>query len=111
MFFKNKLYFNVVVFNVDWEDVQVGGVMVNGQQFIIINVEGVNLCGVELFICVVLIDELIMYVIYFYIKVELMVDVLFLFNVYDEFDEDGNLMNLDELFDGKDGDCLLGFFE
>ena len=107
-FFKNKLHFNAAVFNVDWEDAQVGGATVNGQQPITTNAEGANSRGVELFTRAVLTDELTMYATYSYTKAELTADAPFLFNVYDEFDEDGNPTNLDELFDGKDGDRLPG---
>lgn len=45
------------------------------------NVGFVNLKGVEFFICVMIGDNWVVYVIYVYVKVELIEDVFYLFGV------------------------------
>lgn len=100
---KNKLHFNAALFNVDWEDAQVGGATVNGQQPITTNAEGANARGVELFTRAILSDNLSMYATYSYTKAELTADAPYLFGTYDEGDTEAA-----EYYDGRDGDRLPG---
>ena len=105
-YLKNRLQLNAALFNVDWDDAQVGGATVNGQQPITTNADGANARGVELSLRALVTDELTMYATYANTKAELTADAPFLFGV---FDEQGTA--LQDYYDGKDGDRLPGSAE
>jgi iron complex outermembrane recepter protein len=105
--FKNKFHFNAAVFNVDWDDAQVSGATVNGQQPITANAAGANSKGVEISSRAILSDDLTAYATYSYTKAELTADAPFLFAV--NVDDDGKpILPLQDYYDGKDGDRLPG---
>jgi iron complex outermembrane recepter protein len=105
--FKNKFHFNAAIFNVDWDDAQVAGATVNGQQPITANAAGANSKGVEISSRAILSDDLTAYATYSYTKAELTADAPFLFAV--NVDEDGlPILPLQDYYDGKDGDRLPG---
>ncbi|MBT0586053.1 TonB-dependent receptor [Alteromonas oceanisediminis] len=101
--FKNKFHFNAAVFNIDWDDAQVSGATVNGQQPITANAGGANSKGVEISTRAVLSDSLTAYATYSYTQAELTADAPFLFAVVDE-----QGTPLQDFYDGKDGDRLSG---
>lgn len=73
------------------------GIIENGVVGIFINVKGVNVKGVEISFCVMLSDDFMMYVVYFYVKIEMIDDVFGIFGSI------GDIV--------YEGDRLLGFFE
>jgi outer membrane receptor protein involved in Fe transport len=101
--YKNKLHFNAALFNVDWEDAQVSGATVNGQQPITANAKGASSKGIEISSRAIISDDLTAYATYSYTKAQLTADAPFLFGVYDE--QGSALQNY---YDGKDGDRLPG---
>ncbi|MDR7120173.1 TonB-dependent receptor [Rheinheimera soli] len=101
--FKNKLHFNAAVFNVDWEDAQVSGATVNGQQPIITNAASANAKGVEISARAILPNGISTYATYAYTRAELTSDAPFLFAVVDDQGTD-----IQNFYDGKDGDRLPG---
>ncbi|MGM0525501.1 MAG: TonB-dependent receptor [Pseudomonadota bacterium] len=100
---RNKFHFNAAIFNVDWENAQVGGATVNGQQPITANAGSANSKGVEISARAVLSDSLTTYATYAYTKAELTEDAPFLFDIVGE---PGSA--LQDFYDGKDGDRLPG---
>lgn len=102
-FMRNKVHFNAALFNIDWEDAQVGGATVFGQQPITVNAGGANAKGAELFTRAILSDNLTTYATYSYTKAELTSDAPFLFGTYEIGDTESS-----EVLDGKDGDRLPG---
>ncbi|AWL13232.1 hypothetical protein HMF8227_02783 [Saliniradius amylolyticus] len=100
---RNKFHFNAALFNVDWEDAQVGGATVNGQQPITANAGGANSKGVEISTRAVLSDSLTAYATYAYTKAELTEDAPFLFDIVGD---PGSAIQ--DFYDGKDGDRLPG---
>ncbi|WOI37132.1 TonB-dependent receptor [Alteromonas sp. CI.11.F.A3] len=105
-YFSNKLQVNTALFYVDWADPQVSGATVNGQQPITVNAEGAASKGVELSLRTLLSDNIRAYATYAYTKAELTADAPFLFGVIDEQGTE-----LQDYFDGKDGDRLPGSAE
>lgn len=101
--FKNKLHFNAALFNVDWEDAQVSGATVNGQQPITANASGANSKGIEISTRAIISDDITAYATYSYTKAQLTADAPYLFGVYDEQGTE-----LQDYYDGKDGDRLPG---
>lgn len=101
--FKNKLHFNAALFNVDWEDAQVSGATVNGQQPIITNAASANSRGVEISARAILPNGVSTYATYAYTRAELTSDAPFLFAVVDDQGTE-----LQDFYDGKDGDRLPG---
>ncbi|NCP65773.1 MAG: TonB-dependent receptor [Paraglaciecola sp.] len=105
--FKNKFHFNAAIFNVDWDDAQVAGATVNGQQPITANAAGANSKGVEISSRAILSDDLTAYATYSFTKAQLTADAPFLFAV--NVDDDGlPILPLQDYYDGKDGDRLPG---
>ena len=105
-FFRNKLQLNTALFYVDWQDPQVSGATINGQQPIIVNAEGAESKGAEFSIRGIIGDNITTYATYAYTQAELTADAPFLFGV---FDEQGT--ELQDFYDGKDGDRLPGTAE
>ncbi|WP_218313285.1 TonB-dependent receptor [Alteromonas antoniana] len=102
-YFNNRLQVNTALFYVDWNDPQVGGATINGQQPITVNAQGASAQGVELSLRGIVTDYLTMYATYSNTNAELTADAPFLFGV---FDEQGT--PLQNFYDGKDGDRLPG---
>ncbi len=102
-YFNNRLHVNTALFYVDWNDPQVGGATINGQQPITVNAQGASAQGVELSLRGIVTDYLTMYATYSNTNAELTADAPFLFGV---FDEQGT--PLQNFYDGKDGDRLPG---
>ncbi|USI29179.1 TonB-dependent receptor [Alteromonas macleodii] len=105
-FFRNKLQLNTALFYVDWQDPQVSGATINGQQPIIVNAEGAESKGAEFSVRGIIGDNITTYATYAYTQAELTADAPFLFGV---FDEQGT--ELQDFYDGKDGDRLPGTAE
>ncbi|MDO6568927.1 TonB-dependent receptor [Alteromonas sp. 1_MG-2023] len=105
-FFDNRLQMNSALFFVDWEDPQVSGATVNGQQPITVNAEGAESKGAELSFRGIITDNIRAYATYAYTKAELTADAPFLFGVIDEQGTE-----LQDYYDGKDGDRLPGTAE
>lgn len=101
--FKNRFHFNAAVFDVDWDDAQVSGATVNGQQPITSNAEGANSKGIELSARAIISDELTAYATFASAKAELTSDAPFLFGVIDDAGT-----ALQDFYDGKSGDRLPG---
>jgi iron complex outermembrane receptor protein len=103
---KNRVHFNAALFNVDWDNAQVSGATVNGQQPITANADGANSRGVEISTRAILSDDLTAYATYAYTQAELTADAPFLFQVVDEQGTE-----IQDFYDGKDGDRLPGSAE
>lgn len=101
--FGNKLQMNAALFYVKWDDAQVGGATINGQQPITVNAKGATSKGVELSMRAIVTDELTVYATYANTKAELADDAPFLFGVFDDAGTE-----LQDFYDGKDGDRLPG---
>lgn len=101
--FSNQLHFNAAIFKVEWDDAQVAGATVNGQQPITSNAATAESSGLELSTRGMLTDEIIAYATYAYTKAELTADAPYLFGV---FDDQGS--QLQDFYDGKNGDRLPG---
>jgi iron complex outermembrane receptor protein len=86
--FKNRLHFNAALFNVDWDNAQIDGATVNGQQPITTNAGTANTNGVEISSRAILSDELTAYATYSYTNAELTENVPALFLDSDAFDGD-----------------------
>ena len=110
----NRLQLNGAVFNVDWEDAQVAGATINGQQPITVNAAGAESSGFELSSRAKLTDELTAYFTYSYADAKLSADAPFLFNTFDQDALDAaealgeDPVALQEHYDGKKGDRLPG---
>lgn len=105
--FKNKLHFNAALFNVDWDDAQVSGATVNGQQPITANAGGANSKGLEISTRAIISDDLTAYATYSYTKAQLTADAPFLFDIF--VDDDGTPIEpIQSYYEGKDGDRLPG---
>ncbi len=102
-YFKNRLQLNLALFNVDWDDAQVGGATINGQQPITTNAEGANSRGAEISVRALATDNITLYATYSKTIARLTADAPFLFGV---FGEQGSA--LQDYYDGKDGDRLPG---
>lgn len=105
-YLRNRVQLNAALFNVDWDNAQVGGATINGQQPITTNAQGANARGVELSLRTLVSDELTMYATYANTRAELTADAPFLFGVFDEAGTP-----LQNYYDGKDGDRLPGSAE
>jgi outer membrane receptor protein involved in Fe transport len=82
--FNNKFHFNAAIFNVDWEDAQVGGAATeNGNLPYITNAGTANSQGVEISSRAMLSDNLTAFATYSYAKAELTSDVPGLFRSLD----------------------------
>ncbi|MEP1551266.1 TonB-dependent receptor [Paraglaciecola sp.] len=104
---KNKFHFNAALFNVDWDNAQVSGATVNGQQTITSNAATANSKGVEISTRAILSDSLSAYATYSYTQAELTDDALFLFDIFVD-DEGEAILPIQDYYDGKDGDRLPG---
>ncbi|CAH9053275.1 Pesticin receptor [Pseudoalteromonas holothuriae] len=92
---KNRFHFNAALFNVDWEDAQIGGATEIGQLPYTSNAGSANAKGIEIATRAMLTDAFTAYATYAYTKVELTEDAPFLFNT-------------DGTDGGMDGDRLPG---
>ena len=81
---RNRLHFNVALFNVDWKDAQVGSSTVNGQELITSNAGSANSKGVELSTRAMIGERWAAYATYAYAKAELTEDTPYLFGVLDD---------------------------
>ena len=79
--FKNRLHFNAALFNVDWNDAQIGSSTVNGQELITSNAGSANSKGVEISSRAMIADNWTAYATYAYAKAELTEDAPDLFAV------------------------------
>ncbi len=102
-YFRNRLYVNASIFDIDWEDAQVAGATVNGAQPITANAQGAGSKGVELSVRGIITDELTAYATYSGVEATLTEDAPFLFGV---IDEQGTAIQ--DFYDGKAGDRLSG---
>ncbi|WP_337878634.1 TonB-dependent receptor [Rheinheimera sp.] len=100
---KNKLHLNAALFRVDWDDAQVTGATINGQQPITTNAATAKAQGLEFSGRAVLTGELSSYLTYAYTQAELTSDAPFLFAVVDDQGTE-----LQDYYDGKAGDRLPG---
>lgn len=105
-FFKNKLQLNTALFYVDWQDPQVSGATVNGQQPIVVNAEGAESKGAEFSMRAIIGDSITTYATYAFTQAELTADAPYLFGVIAEQGSE-----LQDYYDGKDGDRLPGTAE
>lgn len=101
--FKNKLYVNASIFDIDWEGAQVDGVTVNGLAPITTNAEGASSRGFELLLRGSLTHELQAYATVAYAKAELTADAPFLFG-----SNAAAGTEIQNYYDGKKGDRLPG---
>ncbi|MDN3380147.1 MULTISPECIES: TonB-dependent receptor [unclassified Pseudoalteromonas] len=101
--FKNRLHFNAALFNVDWNDAQVGSATVNGQELITSNAGAANSKGVEISSRAMIADNWTAYVTYAYAKAELTEDAPGLLGVLDD-----EYAQYQAYYDGADGDRLPG---
>lgn len=100
---RNKLHLNAALFHVKWDDAQVAGATVNGQQIITSNAANAQAQGIEFSGRAVLTGALSTYLTYAYTEAELTSDAPFLFAVADEAGS-----SLQDYYDGKNGDRLPG---
>jgi iron complex outermembrane receptor protein len=98
--FKNRLYLNAAIFNIDWQDAQVNGATINGAVGYTANAEGANSKGFELSSRATFNNNFSAYATYAYAKAELTADAPFLFGVFDE--------DVQYWYDGADGERLPG---
>lgn len=106
--FKNQFHFNAALFNVKWEDAQVAGATVNGQQPITSNAGGARSKGIEISSRALLTDELSAYATFSYTNAKLTADAPFLFEIIDEDLIDQYGQEIQDYYDGKNGDRLPG---
>ncbi|ATD04629.1 TonB-dependent receptor [Pseudoalteromonas tetraodonis GFC] len=78
---RNRLHFNAALFNVDWNDAQVGSSTVNGQELITSNAGSANSKGVEISSRAIIGDHWTAYATYAYAKAELTEDAPDLFGI------------------------------
>ncbi|MEM6982324.1 MAG: TonB-dependent receptor [Pseudomonadota bacterium] len=78
---RNRLHFNAALFNVDWNDAQVGSSTVNGQELITSNAGSANSKGVEISSRAIIGDHWTAYATYAYAKAELTEDAPDLFDI------------------------------
>ncbi|MDF2178713.1 TonB-dependent receptor [Aliiglaciecola sp. CAU 1673] len=100
---KNRFHFNAALFNVDWDNAQVAGATVNGQQPITSNAGSANSKGVEISSRALLTDDFSVYATFAHTKAKLTEDAPYLFGVVDD-----QGTPLQDFYDGKDGDRLPG---
>jgi outer membrane receptor protein involved in Fe transport len=115
--FNNQFHFNAAIFNVEWDDAQVGGAATeNGGLPYTTNAGTANSKGLEISSRAMLSDNLIAFATYSYAKAELTDDVLNLFSKIEEFDSNGNtnyssharFLAVQSEYSGEDGDRLPG---
>lgn len=99
----NRLHFNAAVFQVEWDEAQIGGATVYGQQPITTNAGTAESKGLEISSRAVLTDNIKAYATYAYTQAELTSDVAELFK---SVGEPGSAIQ--DYYDGKDGDRLPG---
>ncbi len=101
--FRNRLHFNAALFNVDWNDAQVGSATVNGQELITSNAGAANSKGVEISSRAMIADNWTAYATYAYAKAQLTEDAPGLLGILgDDYAE------YQAYYDGADGDRLPG---
>jgi len=101
--FRNKLHFNAAVFMVEWDNAQVGGATLNGQQPITANAATAKASGIEISTRAMLAENLTGFATYAQTKAELTDNAPYLFGV---FGEQGS--ELQNYYDGASGDRLPG---
>ena len=102
-YFRNRFYFNMAVFDIDWADAQVAGATVNGAQPITANARGAGSRGLEISTRGVITDELTAYATYSKVNARLTEDAPFLFGV-----NDAQGTPVQDYYDGKQNDRLSG---
>jgi len=102
----NKLHFNAALFHVEWNDPQVSGATLYGQQPITVNALGASSTGVEVSTRVILTDEFKVYATYAFADAKLTADAPSLFQSIDS--DNPNYEVLQAFYDGKNGDRLPG---
>ena len=103
---KNKLHFNAAVFMVEWDNAQVAGATVYGQQPIVSNAATAESSGIEISSRAMLTDSLSAYATYAYTKAELTSDAPYLFKVLSEGEIAAGAEQ--SYYDGNNGDRLPG---
>jgi outer membrane receptor protein involved in Fe transport len=98
--FANQFHFNAALFFVEWDDAQLNGATINGQQPVTTNAASAEAKGIEISSRAMLSDSLIAYATYAYVKAELTEDAQYLFGVPDDLE--------DTSFDAFAGDRLSG---
>jgi len=109
--FNNQFHFNAAIFNVDWEDAQVGGASTeNGNQPYTTNAGSANSKGVEISTRAMLTDSLTAFASFAYAKAELTEDRIGLFKVIDQdkYDTAEEYNAVQAEYSGEDGDRLPG---
>ncbi|MFY8328793.1 TonB-dependent receptor [Pseudoalteromonas sp. ZZD1] len=101
--FRNRLHFNAALFNVDWNDAQVGSATVNGQELITSNAGAANSKGVEISSRAMIADNWTAYATYAYAKAELTEDAPGLLGILGE-----DYAQYQAYYDGADGARLPG---
>ena len=111
---RNRVHINGALFSVDWNDPQIGGATVNGQQPITANGKGAKATGAELSFRAMLTDSITAFGSYSHTKAELTADAPYLFGVVDkgcDVNDQACLTEQSRLqswWDGHDGDRLPG---
>jgi outer membrane receptor protein involved in Fe transport len=98
--FANQFHFNAALFFVEWDDAQLNGATINGQQPVTTNAASAEAKGIEISSRAMLSDSLIAYATYAHVKAELTEDAQYLFGVPDDLE--------DTSFDAFAGDRLSG---
>ncbi|PHR82722.1 MAG: TonB-dependent receptor [Colwellia sp.] len=98
--FVNQLHFNAALFLVKWDDAQIDGATVKGEQSFTSNAGSAESKGIEISSRAMLSESLIAYATYAYTHAKLTDDAPYLFGVPDDLN--------DTSFDAYDGDRLPG---
>ena len=97
----NKLHFNAALFFVEWDNAQVDGATLVGQEAYTSNAASAESKGIEISTRAIISNELSAYATYAYTNAELTSNAPFLYGVYDD-DE------MQSYYDGSKGDRLPG---
>ncbi|MGJ8691556.1 MAG: TonB-dependent receptor [Thalassotalea sp.] len=100
---QNRLHFNAAIFLVEWQDAQVQGATVNGQEPFTSNAATAASTGVEIATRAIINDKLSAYATYAYTNVELTSDAPALYGTYDVMGSE-----IQNFYDGNKGDRLPG---
>lgn len=103
---RNQLHFNAAVFMVEWDNAQIAGATLIGQQTITSNAGAAEATGIEIASRAILSDNITAYATYSYTNAELTSDAPFLFKVLNQDQLDAGVEQ--NYYDGKDGDRLPG---
>ena len=103
---RNQLHFNAAVFMVEWDNAQIAGATLIGQQTITSNAGAAEATGIEIASRAILSDNITAYATYSYTNAKLTSDAPFLFKVLNQDQLDAGVEQ--SYYDGKDGDRLPG---